>query len=426
MLVENVLCAFYAPHGSVDEGALDAFVRKHLPYYSVPDKWFQVDSIPLTNNGKVDRRKLSSMALHQSRPNSTVFEPTEKPGPISHGVVLELGTPSMSSTHSLKDPEKANIIVTSSLSDQSDLSIKESSEKVPEFLPPKNSFHGLRWLRHRGFILYRRFFSIVVLANMAVAAFLLNRKIGENRDILSNLALATAANLVVAVLMRSEPVVNLLFTVFCSVPVRNDRLRRADGLITNCALPPVDLFPSSYTPSLREDLPHWRYTQWMCASSYDVALHLHRGQQPGPRKACTSASNLGSSCRFIVSRAPRFAGHRCNFSPDFPLQIPQRLGDDASLRWLDLSCAVMGPNVSRDQRSQSVGGPINRLFTCPIRLASCGCDSGYHLSMAVSTQSRSPLRGSLQPRRSTLVRLHDTRGGHRCKTCRASLGRLVS
>jgi hypothetical protein len=25
-----------------------------------------------------------------------------------------------------------------------------------------------------------------------------------------------------------------------------------------------------------------------------------------------------------------------------------------------------------------------------------------------------------------LVRLHDTRGRHRCKACRASLGRLVS
>jgi hypothetical protein len=220
MLVESVLCAFYAPHGSVDEGALDTFVRKHLPYYSVPDKWIQVDSIPLTNNGKIDRRKLSSMALRQSRPNSAIVEPTAKPGHISHGVVLEIGTPSMSSTDSLKDPEKGNVIITSNSSDRNEVSIKESSEKVPQSLPPKNSYHGLRWLRHRGFILYRRFFSIVVLANMAVTGFLLNRRIGERTDILSNLALATAANLVVAVLMRSEPVVNLLFTVFCSVPVR--------------------------------------------------------------------------------------------------------------------------------------------------------------------------------------------------------------
>ncbi|KAA8622773.1 gramicidin S synthetase 1 [Pyrenophora tritici-repentis] len=244
MLVESVLCAFYAPHGSVDEGALDAFVRKHLPYYSVPDKWIQVDSIPLTNNGKVDRRKLSSMALRQSSPNSAVVEPTVKPGDLSHGVVLEIGTPEMSSTVSLEDPEKANVIITSNSSDKSELSIKESTEKVPESLPPKHSYHGLRWLRHRAFILYRRFFSIVVLANMAVAAFLLNRKIAENRDILSNLALAFAVNLVVAVLMRSEPVVNLLFTVFCSVPtffplaIRRHcaRIFHIGGIHSGCAL----------------------------------------------------------------------------------------------------------------------------------------------------------------------------------------------
>lgn len=71
-------------------------------------------------------------------------------------------------------------------------------------------------------ILYRRFFSVVVLANIAIACFLLFQRIKENRYILANLATATAANLCVAVLMRSEPVVNLLFTVFCSVPVRLD------------------------------------------------------------------------------------------------------------------------------------------------------------------------------------------------------------
>ncbi|CAE7209334.1 hypothetical protein P3342_011865 [Pyrenophora teres f. teres] len=244
MLVETVLCAFYAPHGSVDEAALEAFVQKHLPYYSVPDKWIQVDSIPLTSNGKVDRKMLSSMALRPSRPSSAVVEPTEKPGFLSHGIVLETGTPSMSSTESLKDPEKANVIITSNSSDQSEHSIRESSEKVPDYMPPKNSYHGLRWLRHRGLILYRRFFSIVVLANMAVAAFLLNRKIAERRDILSNLALAFAANLVVAVLMRSEPVVNLLFTVFCSVPtffplaIRRHcaRIFHIGGIHSGCAL----------------------------------------------------------------------------------------------------------------------------------------------------------------------------------------------
>jgi hypothetical protein len=62
---------------------------------------------------------------------------------------------------------------------------------------------------------------------VAVACLLLYRKIKEKKDILADLSTATAANLCMAVLMRSEPVVNLLFTVLCSVPVSADLSRLA-------------------------------------------------------------------------------------------------------------------------------------------------------------------------------------------------------
>jgi hypothetical protein len=42
-------------------------------------------------------------------------------------------------------------------------------------------------------------------------------KISQGEHVLADLATATAPHLYMAVLMRSEPVVNLLFTVFCSV-----------------------------------------------------------------------------------------------------------------------------------------------------------------------------------------------------------------
>lgn len=219
MLVENALCAFYAAQGPVDQADLEAFTRKHLPYYSVPEKWFQVDSIPLTNNGKVDRKALRVMTTDQSKDDSSVGEPPATPKQNSIAVTVDSSSSLASSTDSLKDPEKmAAITITSSASQHSD-STNEILEKVPEALPPKHSHHGLRWLRHRAFILYRRFLSVVIITNVAVAVFLLHRRIGQNRDILSDLALATASNLVVAVLMRSEPVINLLFTIFCSVPV---------------------------------------------------------------------------------------------------------------------------------------------------------------------------------------------------------------
>lgn len=235
MLVENALCAFYASQDIVDQAVLEDFTRKHLPYYSVPEKWFQVDSIPLTNNGKVDRKALRAMISDQSKDDSGIDVSLEKSKQTSVGVTVETSSSLGSSTVSLKDPEKTAVTITSSASHHSSISTNDILEKLPEALPPKHSYHGLRWLRHRAFILYRRFLSVVILTNIAVAVFLLHRRIGEKRDILSDLALATASNLVVAVLMRSEPVINLLFTVFCSVPVSQNVSDFADGLVTDCA-----------------------------------------------------------------------------------------------------------------------------------------------------------------------------------------------
>lgn len=232
MLVENALCAFYATEGSVDEEALKSFTQKHLPYYSVPEKWVKVDSIPLTNNGKVNRKVLRELVSAQSShpPTNEKFTETFKPSLVS--VNVETYSSGGSSTASLKDPEKSAVIITSGDSELG-ISAEDLAEKLPEALPPKNSYHGLRWVRHRGLILYRRFLSVVILANIGVAVFLLHRRIGENKDILANLSLATAANLVVAVLMRSEPVVNLLFTVFCSVPVSNHCILCKHDMITD-------------------------------------------------------------------------------------------------------------------------------------------------------------------------------------------------
>jgi hypothetical protein len=223
MLVDSALYGFYTAQDSVDEKNLDAFVRKHLPYYSVPERWKYVDSIPLTPNGKVNRTELNAMAM---RPNKTAhyrhdsgvdidFSTTKH---ASIDATLQVCPPTTYNTDASKDLEKGNIIVASK-SELSDSSVRSSTVEVPDVLPPKNSYHGLRWLRHRAFILYRRFFSVVVSTNVAVACYLLYRGIHEHEDVIAHLATATAANLCVAVLMRSEPVVNLLFTVFCSVPV---------------------------------------------------------------------------------------------------------------------------------------------------------------------------------------------------------------
>ena len=221
MLVEGVLCGFYTNDEEIfiDEPALDAFVRKHIPYYSVPEKWIQVRSIPLTANGKVDRKQLSAATLDRSRADSGI---EASQGELKHASIeaaLEIQPSETKTREPSQDTEKGKIFVTSQASELEGISDRESVDKAIDILPPVYGPHGLRWLRHRAFILYRRFFSVVVLGNVSVASVILYREARQQEKVLPALAIATASNLVVAVLMRWEPVINLLFTTFCSVPV---------------------------------------------------------------------------------------------------------------------------------------------------------------------------------------------------------------
>ena len=233
-----------------------------LPYYSVPTSWHFVPAIPLTANGKVDRKVLRDLAsTRRARADSavattlsvtrvnTALSTQEAQSYLSvalqetslelglkkpESAETELSTPSSGSVKSIIDIEKGPVIVKTGF----------STPDVPDVLSKKKGFHGQRWLRHRAFILYRRFFSVVILANLAVAGFILYRKIGQNKRVLADLATAAAANLCMAVLMRSEPVVNLLFTVFCSVPtsfplaIRRHcaRIFHIGGIHSGCAI----------------------------------------------------------------------------------------------------------------------------------------------------------------------------------------------
>lgn len=250
MLTNNEFHGFYATHILIDEHDLDVYVRKHLPYYSVPEHWNYVPSIPLTPNGKVDRKALSSLAVRRSRQDSGV-DVTLSIQTTSIAAAL-LQQPASLPVENPRDPEKGQIILSSKSSEiqlsdfskSSAASSLDSLAEIPDLLPEKSGFHGQRWFRHRLFILYRKFFSLVVIANVAVACFILYRKIKLARYVLADMATATAANLCMAVLMRSEPVVNLLFTIFCSVPtyfplaIRRHcaRIFHIGGLHSGCAI----------------------------------------------------------------------------------------------------------------------------------------------------------------------------------------------
>lgn len=52
------LCCFYV--GEIDKQLLDRFLRLKLPYYMLPSVYTQLEEIPITNNGKVDKSLLAS------------------------------------------------------------------------------------------------------------------------------------------------------------------------------------------------------------------------------------------------------------------------------------------------------------------------------------------------------------------------------
>ncbi|PSN65395.1 acetyl-CoA synthetase-like protein [Corynespora cassiicola Philippines] len=251
-MIDGTLQGFYTTATLVDEQDLDRFVRHHLPYYSVPEQWNYLATIPLTPNGKVSKSELARVVLRKSKSASssastraTTITTKELYSPASPA------SPASSATsNSEPDLEKGAIVVSANLSDFNVSSTSVDDEEKIESLPDKNGFHGQRWLRHRLFILYRKFFSIVVLANLAAAAIILYRRVKNERPMLADLATATAANLTVAILMRSEPVINLLFTTFCSVPtwmplaIRRHcaRVFHIGGIHSGCALSAIMWF----------------------------------------------------------------------------------------------------------------------------------------------------------------------------------------
>ncbi|KAL5114769.1 hypothetical protein ACEQ8H_007331 [Pleosporales sp. CAS-2024a] len=241
LVIDNVLCAFFSVEDAlVDEVELASHTRKHLPYYSIPEKWVPVASISLTANGKLDRKHLISLATR--RPSIDSGVDAEKRDAIETTTEMEKPTSTLQ-IHS-SDAEKGQTGIVSHEPDFSESSSRGSVDKTIDVLPQKRGRHGLRWLRHRAFILYRRFLSVILLANVGVAVLLLYRRIKKRESVLASLATATASNLVVAVLMRFEPVINLLFTTFCSVPtyvplaIRRHcaRIFHIGGIHSGCAI----------------------------------------------------------------------------------------------------------------------------------------------------------------------------------------------
>ncbi|KAF4914815.1 Adenylate-forming reductase [Colletotrichum fructicola] len=196
LLIDNEIHGFVAPK-DCDLDTIQAHVRARQPYYAVPTKFHFLDALPLTSNGKVDKRALKDMVtedtIDKKEPNVTVRETSSKES---------LSVDSQSTTADEK-------------SQSSSSSFTEIDEKLDldREIPGKTLDRPYRGFVHRIAIVYRRLFTIVGLFNIGAVIALIFA--GFTRDWLGTL---TAINLLVAVLARQDFVINAMYTITCNVP----------------------------------------------------------------------------------------------------------------------------------------------------------------------------------------------------------------
>ncbi|OJD34115.1 amp-binding enzyme [Diplodia corticola] len=228
LLIDDALWAFCATPTEIDADAMAQHTQKYLPYYAIPSKWIVMASMPLTANGKIDKRQLKELAAQRSPGQPPVSPPETPPESLRLADSKELGN---------ADAEKGVVVTAASLNS---LDEKEEDKFV---LPEKNGMHGERWVRHRFFSLYRRFFSVVWIANLVPVVVLASDYWTTHTLSLQSMTTATAANLTFAVLMRQEYVINLLFDLATAVPtsvplcIRRQcaRVFHIGGLHSGCA-----------------------------------------------------------------------------------------------------------------------------------------------------------------------------------------------
>ncbi|KAL2872401.1 putative NRPS-like enzyme [Aspergillus lucknowensis] len=182
LIIGGELTGFLTPKAQNIE-ALQENLKAKLPYYAIPCNWLPLDEFPLTPNGKIDKRALIDEIRNPStpQPDADAARAGEK----------ELRTSTISTPSSY---------------------LSYPAKELP--LPEKHLSRPWRGLRHRIFIVYRRLFSLIFLANLAtLLCFLLIPTI--NRRHISTVAFV---NLTIAVLVRQDVMINILYTICCSVP----------------------------------------------------------------------------------------------------------------------------------------------------------------------------------------------------------------
>ena len=64
---EDFLAGFYTAETDVDPDRLNAYLKAHLTYYMVPDVMMRLDAMPLTANGKIDKKALPEIKREKKK-----------------------------------------------------------------------------------------------------------------------------------------------------------------------------------------------------------------------------------------------------------------------------------------------------------------------------------------------------------------------
>ena len=208
LLLNGSLQGYYQAPWKLAEDGLAAVASKTLPYYAVPSTWTWIPEIPLTPNGKIDKKLLQTLP---SAPPSGAITPLALPASLTTSTSSSCCSVELTDEKSLvKVP---TIVTTTQLPSNDDLLTEKNL-----VLPPERGAQCHMWLRYYFFTMYRRLFSVVFLGNLAaiLTIFAYRRTLDQLK--LSDLATATASNVTVSLLMRQDYVINVLFTIACSVP----------------------------------------------------------------------------------------------------------------------------------------------------------------------------------------------------------------
>ncbi|KAJ4482061.1 nonribosomal peptide synthetase 12 [Lentinula aciculospora] len=240
LLIDSTLWGFVAPD-TVDSKIILSDAAKIQPYYAVPTRLIAMKEFPKTSNLKTDKRALRQLALDEVAKEDTlkakISEEVSASPTLVEKPAMWLDIPSLPPPVYMRDGASAQ----SSSSSSSNCSVSEKilALEIPqEVVPDKTQGHLLRNLRHQVFSLYRRLFGIVFIVNMTIFITTCVRgtsvvKLGE----------IVVANLLCAILMRQDYVINAFFTVCCSVPIswplalrrRVAEVYHIGGLHSSCA-----------------------------------------------------------------------------------------------------------------------------------------------------------------------------------------------